>query len=93
MSQNTTGNRNIAIGDNALYSNVTGDLNTVLGRLAGTNILGSNNTLIGYRAGYSETGSNKLYISTGIAVYDGDEWVDTDDRNLVQVISQQETYL
>tara|TARA_R110001592_G_scaffold4647_2_gene25994 strand:- start:536 stop:6991 length:6456 start_codon:yes stop_codon:yes gene_type:complete len=42
----TVGNRNVAIGDQALENNVSGD----------------GNIAIGYQAGISETGNNKLYI-------------------------------
>ena len=42
----TVGNRNVAIGDQALQNNISGDGNIALG----------------YQAGISETGNNKLYI-------------------------------
>lgn len=59
---------NVAIGNEALYSNnptvaTNGINNTALGNQAlRSNATGSGNVAIGYQAGFAETGSNKLYI-------------------------------
>lgn len=59
----TTGEKNSAIGNLALFSLTTGDYNTAVGNGAGYSITtGSSNVFIGNQAGYSETGNNKLYI-------------------------------
>ena len=61
--RDTTGERNTAVGTEALSNNTTGSNNTAIGLSAGdSNITGSGNVFIGYTAGYNETGSNKLYI-------------------------------
>ncbi|MCP4551457.1 MAG: hypothetical protein GY834_05330 [Bacteroidetes bacterium] len=54
--------RNVAIGDSALYSNTTGNNNTVLGYEAGKEALGLGNIFLGHQAGKDATGDNKLYI-------------------------------
>ena len=54
----------VFVGNQAGYSQTTGNYTVALGSNAGfNNVSGSSNVFIGYQAGFSETGSNKLYIS------------------------------
>ena len=50
-----TGTGNVALGDTALDSNVSGGSNTAIGAEALTANTASNNTAVGYQAGYSNT--------------------------------------
>lgn len=62
LNDDGSANKNIAIGNSALHSNVSGELNTAIGYHAGYTSTGNSNVLIGNRAGYHEAGSNKLFI-------------------------------
>jgi hypothetical protein len=57
-SGTSTGNYNVAIGPEALYSNTTASNNTAVGYQAGySNTVGGTNTIFGYQAAYSNTTS------------------------------------
>ena len=49
----TTGSKNSAIGDNAMYNNQVGKYNITLGTEAGYNVNTNNNLCLGIKAGYS----------------------------------------
>ena len=86
----TTGYKNTAMGNHALWYNTTGknnvaigsyalygasgDNNTVIGTNAGQTTSGDNNVFIGYKAGQSSNASNSLYISS----YDDDNSAERD---------------
>lgn len=63
---NTLGNNNVAVGNSALYMNITGYNNTAVGSSAGYNCIGYGNVFIGYNAGLNEAGNNKLYIDNSL---------------------------
>ena len=75
-----SGSRNLGIGSNALYYNVSGNYNIALGFDGGYNVTGSNNIALGSDAGYNvTTGSNNILIgATGSA----------DDNGTIQIGSQ-----
>ena len=67
LGQNTTGQVNIGIGENALFYNTTGSNNIALGGSAnGNNTTGSSNIGIGSSANFANiTGSNNIAIGVG----------------------------
>jgi hypothetical protein len=71
MLNNTSGNFNYALGNQALEANSTGNRNLALGHQAGMNATGSSNIFIGYNAGLNATGSHKLYIHNSNADQNG----------------------
>jgi len=54
------GTSNVALGDTALDSNVSGNYNTAIGADALTANTASNNTAVGYQAGYANTTGTEL---------------------------------
>ena len=64
LSNQTTGNRNVAIGGVALRDN-NGARNVAVGVDAGQANTGSQNVFIGFEAGRTNTGSNNVFIGNG----------------------------
>ena len=63
MHDNTTGIRNVAIGTQSLYHNVSGSDNVAIGPSLGYNISGNNNIGIGFSSlVYNTTGNNNIAI-------------------------------
>jgi hypothetical protein len=70
LAINSSGSGNTAVGDQALYSSISANYNTAVGRGAGFQVTGSSNTFIGNGAGYNaSSGSNN--IALGYAAYNG----------------------
>ena len=61
------GSKNVLIGKSAGQSSENGNLNTIIGTMAGYNATGSANVFLGYQAGYDENNSNRLYIENSNA--------------------------
>jgi hypothetical protein len=59
---NNVGNYNSSFGVDALYSCVSGQGNTAIGRGAGNSVVGSYNTMLGYYTGSITTGSYNICI-------------------------------
>ena len=65
----TTAFQNVAIGDSALYSNNSGNYNTIVGMEAGYNMSGSGNTFVGHQTGYNvTTGTRNIFLGSNAAV-------------------------
>jgi hypothetical protein len=57
-----SGQKNVAIGRDAMRFNTLGSFNTSIGQESGNLNQGSLNVFLGYRSGFNETGDSKLYI-------------------------------
>ena len=88
---NTTGSKNIAIGEQAFTTNKKGKYNNILGSQAGKNIISDHNTCFGTKAGnsidvYCREYSNTDYIfhssNNAITSYNGS----IDFENIKEII-------
>ena len=71
---NTTGSRNVFVGNSAGIFNNKGSYNVMVGESAGRlNVNGNFNTCVGYRAGGRNNGSNNVFIGAS-AGYGGTNW-------------------